>query len=114
MLQVTEPELGVLKAVAVGDEGLVVRVEVRGRPPYEQSNAEYEIALWCDGQPQMQERVSSWRDVLPKVCELMSLHAMRGRTGLSIPSSDDRRAHLRKLFELMSDHFPLSRPRATE
>ena len=114
MLQVTEPEPGVLKAVAVGDEGLVARAEVRGRSPYERANAEYEIALWCDGERQNPVRASYWSDVLPKVCEFMSLHAMRGKTGFPVPSTDDRRAHLQKLFELMSDRSPVPQPRRTD
>ena len=112
ILQVTQPEPGMLKAVAVGDEGLVACVEVREPPSYEPTNADYEIALWCDGERQNPVRASSWRDVLPKVCDLMSAHAMRGKTAFPVPSSD-RRAHLQRLFELMSNRPPVPPPQRT-
>ena len=105
MLQVTEPEPGVLKAIAVGDEGLVARMQVRERSPYERTNAEYEIALWRDGRRQNPVHASCWSDVLPKVCELMSLHAMRGKTGFPVPQqrrpasapAEALRAHVRSI-----------------
>ena len=110
-LLVTEPEPGVLEAVVAGDAELVARVEVKKPQPYQQDRAEYEVALLCGGERQNTVPASCWHEVLPKVCELMSAHGMRGRSEFPVPSSDDRRAHLQRLFELMADQPPVPRPR---
>ena len=98
MLQVTEPEAGALKAVTVGDEGLVARVEVREARLGE--SAHYVIKLQREGVREV--LVYELRDVLPRVCELMTDYS--GSRATDIPaSSDDLRTRLRELFELMSD-----------
>ena len=102
-LLVTELEPGVLEVVAAGDAGLVARVDVKKPQPYQQDRAEYEITLWCRGERHNPVLAPCWHEVLPKVCELMTAHSMRGRTDFPVPSSDDRRAHLQRLFELMAD-----------
>ena len=114
MLIVTEPEPGVLEAVAAGDPGLLARVEVKKPQPYQQDRAEYEVALWCGGERQSPVPASCWHEVFPKVCKLMNAHGMPGRTAFPVPSSDDRRAHLQRLFELMADQPPVPQPRRAE
>ena len=98
MLQVTEPEAGVLKAVVMGDEGLVARVEVSGERLG--GSAHYVIKLQREGVPEVP--VYELRDVLPRVCELMTDYSGSRATSIP-PSSDDLRTRLRRLFELMPD-----------
>ena len=103
MLQVTESESGGLRAVAAGDAGLVARVEVRGRSPFQQDRAEYEVSLWRDGQLVCEESEPDWHGVLPRVCHLMNTHGGRGTASSPVPDKGDLQARLRRLFGLMSN-----------